>query len=39
MKKRIDFETGYHIACDEWLTEFKKFKLFKEEVMSALNIR
>jgi hypothetical protein len=39
MKKRLEFEQTYHSACEEWLNEFRKFKVFKEELMSVLNTR
>ena len=39
MKKRVEFEATSHQACEDWLNEFRKFKVFKEELMSVLNIR
>lgn len=39
MKKRVDFEINYQQACDEWLIELKKFKIFKEDIMTILNTR
>ena len=39
MKKRVEFEGTYQLAVEEWLNEFRKFKVFKEELMSVLNIR
>jgi hypothetical protein len=39
VKKRLDYEMLYQSACEDWLTELKKFKLFKEEIVSSLNLR
>lgn len=39
MKKRVEFERAYEQGCEEWLTELRKFKVFKEEITSALNAR
>lgn len=29
MKKRVEFEGTYQTAIEEWLNEFRKFKVFK----------
>ena len=39
MNKRIDFERIYERSCQSLINELKKFKAFKEEIITSLNIR
>ena len=39
MKKRMEFEIGYEKSCQALIHELKKFKAFKEEIVTGLNIR
>lgn len=39
MKKRMEYEEKYEVACDEMIKELKIFKSFKEELVNRLNMR
>lgn len=39
MKKRREFEISYDKSCQALINELKKFKAFKEEIVTGLNIR
>lgn len=39
MKKRVQFEDMYDKSCELLINQLKKFKMFKEELFTSLNIR